>query len=131
MPLCDSEDVHEYVASDVRSGDMRETILITILSGVAIGLLGWGAALLKRRAGEAADRRRVYLWLQSNTRDEPGESHVDTITLAKGTRLPEERVRRACMSDQRIYRSSSEQERWSPWRQEPQSIYEKRDLLVA
>jgi len=76
------------------------------------------------------DRRCVYRWLLSNTRDEPGESHVDTATLAKGTRLPEDRVRRACMSDQSIHRFPKEPEEWSVWRQEPQSIYEKRGLLV-
>ncbi len=108
---------------------MWETILIGILSSIVIGLLGWGATFLNRRVGEAIDRRRVYLWLQSNTHDEPGKSHVDTITLAKGTRLSEERVRKACMSDQRIYRSSGEPERWSTWRQEPQSIYETRGII--
>jgi hypothetical protein len=36
---------------------------------------------------EATDRQRVYMWLRLNTRDEPGASHVDTITLAKGSRL--------------------------------------------
>jgi hypothetical protein len=110
---------------------MWDTILITILSGVAIGLLGWGATFLKRRVGEAADRRKVHKWLQLNTRDEPGKSHVDTITLAKGTQLTEERVRKACMSDPRIYRSSGEPEQWSLWRQEPPSVYEKRGLMVG
>ncbi len=109
---------------------MWNTVLTGILLSVAIGLLGWAATFLKRRVGETTDRRRVYLWLQSNTRDEPGKSHVDTITLAKGTRLTEERVRKACMSDQRVYRSSSEPERWSLWRQEPQSIYEKKGLTI-
>jgi hypothetical protein len=124
------ENVHEDAASNMRNGNMQETVLATILNAV-IGLIGRGAAFLKCRVSEAADRRRVYMWLRSNTCDEPGESHVDTITLAKGTRLPEERVRRACMSDQRIYRSSGEPERWSPWRQEPQSVYEKRGLMVV
>jgi len=75
------------------------------------------------------DRRKVYRWLHSNTRDQTGESHVDTVTVAKGTRLPEERVRRACMSDKRIHRFPNESEQWSVWRKEPQSVYEKRGIL--
>jgi hypothetical protein len=72
------------------------------------------------------DRPKVYEWLRENTRDYPGESHTDTATIAKGTRLSEERVRRACMTDERVYRLGGRLELWSVWRQEPQSIYEKR-----
>ena len=105
---------------------MSDTIATAVLSFLAIGLLGWIGARLR----SIVDRRKVYLWLRSNTQDEPGKSHVDTVTLAKGARLPEDRVRRACMSDQRIYRLAQEPERWSVWRKEPQSIYEKRGPLV-
>jgi hypothetical protein len=109
---------------------MSESILVAVLSSVAIGLLGWGGTVLWHHAREFTDRRIVYRWLRSNTRDEPGESHVDTPTLAKGTRLPEDRVRRACMSDERIHHLPNEPEQWSVWRKERQSIYEKRGLLV-
>ena len=109
---------------------MREQIVFAILSAVAIGILGWLAVLVRSRARDTLDRRCVYRWLRSNTRDEPGESHVDTATLAKGARLPEDRVHRACMSDQRIYRLPKEPEEWSVWRQDPQSIYEKRGVTV-
>jgi len=108
---------------------MTDQILMAVLSSLVIGLLGWVAVLLRGRVREMLDRRKVYGWLRSNTRDEPRESHVDTSTLAKGTRLPEERVRHACMSDDRIYRFSDEPEQWSIWREEPQSIYEKRGPL--
>ncbi len=110
---------------------MLENILIGVLIFVATGLLCWGGTLLKRRVSEAIDRHMVYKWLRLNTRDEPGESHVDIVTLAKGTRLTEDRVRKACIFDKRIYRSSGDPERWSVWRQEPQSVYEKRGLTVV
>lgn len=109
---------------------MKESILTGVLSAVAIGLLCWAAALLRGKARDMLDRRKVHRWLWTYTRDEPGESHVDTTTLAKGTRLPDERVRRACMSDRRIHRFPNEPEQWSVWRKEPQSIYEKRGLLL-
>ena len=105
---------------------MTEKILVAVLIFAAVGVLGWVATLAKGGVRDRLDRRKVYHWLRSNTRDEPGESHADATTVAKGTRLSEERVRRACMSDQRIHRFSNGQERWSVWRKEPQSVYERR-----
>lgn len=105
---------------------MSDAIVTAVLSTLAIGLLGW----LGARFRSVLDRKRVYRWLRSNTQDEPGQSHVDTVTLVKGTCLPEDRVRRACMSDQRIYHLAQQPEQWSVWRKEPQSIYEKRGLLI-
>jgi hypothetical protein len=110
-------------------GNLNEQFLWGIFSATAIGLLSWFAVLAKSKTRNTWDRRKVYHWLHSNTRDQPGESHVDTVTVAKGTRLPEERVRRACISDTRIYRSSNQPEHWSVWRKEPQSVYEKRGIL--
>ena len=106
---------------------MSGAIIIAVSSAVVVALLGWFAT----EARAMRDRRKIYGWLSSNTRDEHGESHVDTVTLAKGSCLPEDRVRRACMSDKRIYhyaRGSDEQ--WSIWRKEPQGIYEKRGPIV-
>jgi hypothetical protein len=108
---------------------MTETIK-GIISGVAIAILFWIGSIIKSKIRVLLDRNRIYKWLKSNTRDEPGESHVDIVTLAKGTKLPEDRVRRACMSDKRIYHHASEFEEWSVWRKEPQSIYEKRGPLI-
>jgi hypothetical protein len=100
-------------------------ILIGVVSAVAMALLGW----LGMKAREARDRRIVYAWLQANTRDEPGESHTDTVTIAKGTGLPDDRVRRACMADKRVHREPGDVEAWSIWRAERESVYEKRGLF--
>ena len=105
---------------------MRYAVVVAVVSSVAVGVLAWFVALLRAMA----DRRQVYSWLRSNTRDEPGESHVDMLTMVKGTGLSEERVRRACFSEKRIFRSSRGGEQWSVWREEPQSIYEKRGLTI-
>ena len=104
---------------------MKDTILTAVASAAAVGLLWWIVA----RVRATLDRRKVHKWLRTNTRDEPGESHVTTETLAKGTRLPEDRARRACMSDPRVHHLEGQPERWSVWRAESQSIYEKRGLL--
>jgi len=103
-----------------------KTIIITIVSAITIALIGWFVA-----GGRAMwDRHKIYQWLKSNTVDEPGESHTDTMIIAKGTQLPEERVHSACMSCKKIYcYSNSNKTSWSVWRKEPQSIYEKRGIL--
>src|SRR6266571_782868 len=104
---------------------MKDTVLTAVATAAAVGLLWWIVARVRARL----DRRKVYTWLRTHTRDEPGESHVTIETLAKGTRLPEDRARRACMSDPRVHHLQGQPERWSVWRKEPQSIYEKRGLL--
>lgn len=97
-----------------------ETIIITIISSIIIALLGWFVA-----GGRAMwERRKVYRWLKSNTHDKPGNTHVDTITIAKGTCLPEDRVRNACVIHEKIFTYSNGKEQWSVWRKEPQSVYE-------
>jgi hypothetical protein len=103
---------------------MKDAVLTAVFSAAGVGLLWWLVAL----ARTGLDRRKVYNWLRTNTRDEPGESHATTETLAKGTRVSEDRVRRVCMSDRRIYRLDGNPEQWSVWRKEPQSIYEKRGI---
>lgn len=99
--------------------------LVVTVAGAAI-LAGAGFVLLRIRA--ARDRRKVSAWLRANTRDEPGESHLPMTPIAKGTGLPEERVRVACMSEPTIYRASGDEEEWSVWRQEPESVYTKRGI---
>lgn len=101
------------------------SVATAVAVAAAVGFFWWVVARVKGRI----DRRKVYKWLHANTRDEPGESHVNTQTLAKGTGLPEERVRIACMSDHRIFRAEDPPECWSIWRAEKQSIYDKRGLL--
>lgn len=104
---------------------MKEAVLKAVASASAVGLFSWIVARLRG----VLDRRKIYQWLRTNTRDEPQESHVTIETLAKGTRLPEDRVRGACMADPRIHYFHGQKECWSVWRKEPQSIYEKRGIL--
>src|SRR5438094_691437 len=100
-------------------------VLGTIVAGLVMIALRWSWGL----ARAARDRRTVYHWMHGNTRDEPGKSHVDTAAIAKGTRLSEPRVLDACMTESRIFRSTAAAPtRWSVWRQEPQSVYEKRGV---
>jgi len=61
-------------------------IITGIILFIILGLLGW----FKIKGFSIFDRHIIYKWLKSNTKDEPGESHVDTITIAKGNKLPED-----------------------------------------
>ena len=96
--------------------------------GVAGSLIVACVVLIARNLRGRWDRRRVHAWLSRNTKDEPGESHVGTVTIAKGAGLAEDRARHACLSDSRIHRAPGDPDSWSVWRQVQQSVYEKRGI---
>jgi len=103
---------------------MNEIVTAVVIAAL-VALGSWAIA-----TGRAhLDQNTAYRWLRQHTKDEPGESHVGTAELAKGTGLTEERTHRACLSDSRIHRASGEVDSWSVWRKEPQGAYEKRGLL--
>ncbi len=103
---------------------MNEIVVgLAIAAGVALG--GFAAA----RGRNVLDQRAVRRWLAKNTLDEPGESHVGTTEIAKGAGIPGGRVRHACIASRKIYRASGDSDQWSVWREELQSIYEKRGML--
>lgn len=103
-----------------------------MLSGIIVALvvafLCWIAAALNKSVRNRLDRRKARRFLQSLP-DELGESHADLPAVCQGTGLSEERARAACMSDG-IYCFGKEPELWSVWRKAPQSVYEKRGLLL-
>ncbi len=99
---------------------MSETIITSITAAIILGLLTW----FKIWGRNIWDRHKVYRWLKANTHNKPAETHTDLITIAKGTKLPENRAHRACMSCDKIFLSSNSKELWSIWRQEPPSAYE-------
>ncbi len=110
---------------------IREQIIAGVVVAAVLGLLTSLILLARSKAKAKMDRRVVHDWLQKNTRDEPGESHVTTEVLAKGTCLSEDLVRRVCMSDKHIYRYEGKLELWSLWRQIPESIYEKEGVFLV
>lgn len=99
-------------------------LVIVVVGGLTLAaLLG-----IAKLTSDALDRKSVHEWLVSNTRDWPGESHKTAEEIAKGTSLTVERALVACQTDRRILLSKTGD--WSVWRQEPQSIYEKRGPLT-
>ena len=95
-------------------------IITGIISFIILGLFAW----VGRKIYFRYLCYKVHKWLKANTKDKPGETHVDTITIAKGSKLSEEQVRNACISSEKIYRYSNGKEQWSIWREQPQSCYE-------
>jgi hypothetical protein len=104
-------------------------MLEAIGGAIALAVLGWLSTVGRTRS----DRRRILKWLRANTRDEPGESHVSAAVIAKGTTVDEGRVRTACLKEPMIHRATGRDgvEIWSVWRPEPQSVYEKRGILIV
>ena len=109
---------------------MAEQIIIEVIGGLFVVLLLWCATIRYARWRMRTDSNKAYEWLHNNTRDYPGESHRKTTEIAKATGLSEERVCAVCVADERIHRSSKQPDQWSVWREEPESIYNKRGLII-
>lgn len=109
---------------------MLTEILIGVVVTVVAGFLAWLGARVVSWRRRRRDCRRVYSWLEVHTRNEPGESHASTATIAAGALLEQEKVVSACLMDKRIYRSERKPDLWSIWRAEPQSVYEKRGVIT-
>lgn len=104
--------------------------VLGVVSAVLVTLLACTGRRIMTHRRDARDRRIIVAWLKTNTRDEPGHSHVDVLRIAKETGLSEERARAACFTEGQIFRhQSTGHETWSVWRGEPQSIYEKRGII--
>jgi hypothetical protein len=97
-----------------------------LLAMAVIGIL----ALSRTAITVRRDSRTVHRWLSAHTRDEPGESHRSTSQIAAGTQLTESRTEAACRHDDRIIQSAKQPDLWSIWRQEPESVYDRRGVLV-
>ena len=94
--------------------------------GIATPVIVW----LAKRFLSARDRRMVHQWMREHTIDQPGESHLSTIAIAKALGFTEERTRAACMTDKRIFVAPGEPELWSVWRPELRSVYEKYQAII-
>ncbi len=96
--------------------------------GLGVALGGWLLVLIYRRFALWRDSINVYRWLQANTQDEPHKSHKTLLEISNGTRISEERVKAACLKNTKIMQSIDFPGRYSIWRIENQSVYEKRGV---
>jgi hypothetical protein len=95
-----------------------------------LGALGpivytWGAICLLKWYRARRDVHVVCEWLEANSQGEPTESPTSLLAISEGTRLPEERVRIACLKSPQIYHSFLHPEHYCIWREESQNLYEK------
>jgi hypothetical protein len=119
--------------ADETGKQIAQNPALSVILPLAVAAIIGAWALFRKAIKSAYDRHRVHKWLFANTRDTPGESHVATGVLAKGARLPEDRVRNACLTSKKVFRSLSVadgSERWSIWRQDEQSIYETQGITM-
>lgn len=75
-------------------------------------------------------KKMLISWLRDNTRDEPGESHKNVSDIAYHLGLSIEEVNNLVFRSNEIFRSQSNPHLISIWREEPQSVYEKRGILM-
>lgn len=110
--------------------DLWEGILIGAVGGASASLLFWLVKILTEAASNYRHYRRILRWLRENTQDEPHQESKTTQEIASWTDLPVERVRFLCSTHPGIHLclDKSEEERWSIWRRQRRSVYEKEGL---
>ncbi len=108
---------------------MLVEVAIGILTLLVAGLLIWLANQLRQWWLLKRDMSMVSAWLRANTKDEPGESHRSTEAIADRTGIPKHRVVAACLAHKRVFQSKGDASLWSVWREEPESIYNRRGML--
>ena len=89
----------------------------------------WGAICILKWYRTRRDINVVCEWLEANSQGEPAESPKSLLAISEGTRLPEARVRIACLKSPQISQSFLHPGHYSLRREESQSIYEKRDII--
>lgn len=106
-------------------GGIGNSVAGTFIAATLLGLFWWLVAQIR----SAQDRTRVHDWLSANTSLAPCQSYASSEDIAKGTHLPEDRVHRACMSDDRILKVQGLTNAWSVFSDKQLSVYEERGLL--
>ncbi len=103
---------------------MRNTIIASVSTAIIIFIIIGFMKWFKIKGQLWLDQRKIYKWLEENTKDEPNECHVNTMEIAKKTGISEDRVKRACVLHKKIFCFSKNENEWSIWREEPKSAYE-------
>lgn len=104
-------------------------LTIAITASIFLSLLAWMGNKIFKLIRIRYDALKIFKWLKNNTKNEPHESHKSIVEIISATHIPEERVRIACLKSKRIFHSIKQPGAYSIWRQEPQSIYEKRGII--
>lgn len=103
---------------------------LSLLQG-AVGpiVYAWGAVCLLKGYRTRRDRHVVCEWLEANSQGEPAESPKSLLAISKGTRLPEERVRIACLTSPHIYQSFSQPGHYCIRKEDSKRVYEERSVI--
>ena len=96
--------------------------MATIFEGIIVGGAGGAVAGItisliqycSRKIRDYAEGRRIYLWLESNSRNHRGDKFRSTRAIASWNNLTEDRVRYLCSMHKKIYLSTGPKEdMWS------------------
>lgn len=105
---------------------MAEAIVV----GLVLAVLLWIAKSTYNHFIMRHRRNILENWLRMSTRDEPGESHKHISEVAQHLGLSTEEVNNLVFRSNELFRSQSNPHLISIWREEPQSVYEKRGILM-
>ena len=103
-----------------------------MIEGIIVLLVGAGiVAVLKYLYKNYYNYRRkseLVTWLRLNTKDLPGESHKNISEAVCDLNVSLDVINRIVSNSNEIFRSQSNPSLISIWRQEPESVYEKRGI---
>lgn len=109
--------------------DVWDGIVIGGAGGAIAGITVWVVQYVHDKVIERRDKNRLYEWLRSNSKDEPGEQFRSTRAIASWNNMTEDRVRYICSIHDQIYLLTGENEDlWSIHGREKRSVYEKRGI---
>lgn len=104
-------------------------MLEAIIAGLSIFAIIAGVNFCYNRYQLTRQKNALISLLRKNTRDEPGESHISVSEAALHLGITIEEVNRLVSSTEEILRSRLKPDQISIWREDSQSIYEKRGIL--
>lgn len=94
------------------SGNFPSEIWLGLFGGGAAGLVLWLVGRLNEYEIECRERRRIFKWLDKETKPEGAQKWRSTRTIASYNNLTLDRVRFLCSIDPRIVLSTKEKEVW-------------------
>ncbi len=92
--------------------------MATVLEGIIVGGAGGAVAGItisliqycSRKIRDYVEGRRIYSWLEGNSRNEHGDKFRSTRAIASWNNLTEDRVRYLCSMHKKIYQSTGQKE---------------------
>jgi len=98
-------------------------IVIGGAGGAIAGIAIWLLNVTQQAIRNFTHKRRVFLWMEENTKDETGKRFRSTKAIASWNNLTENRVKYICSTHKYIYQSTGKDgEMWGIYGRDEKSI---------